>query len=526
MSRPKAATIRRVSQGLFLAAFVALLVLTVWPIGLAVPVDIFLRTDPLVVISALLAAKAWALSLVLLALPVLVLALLAGRIYCGWVCPLGTTIDLSDRLLFARTRSRPATERRRWKYYALAAVVVSALFGAQLAYFMDPISLLTRTLTLAVVAPVHAAVHGLAGVGWVQEAYAYLQARVDFFARQTFLPPQPSVFRMGWVALGIFVGVLALGAVEKRFWCRNLCPLGALLGLFSRVPLLRRRVSDACTACMRCVRNCSTGAINGQDPKTHRIVECIHCYKCAAVCPERAVRFVPTASFAGREAQLDLSRRRLLAFGALGLGWAAMAHGEPQSRPTVIGNPAASPQLIRPPGALPEPEFLDRCVRCQQCVKACPTNGLQPALGEAGLDGLWTPVLVPRIGPCSEHCNLCGQVCPTDAIAPIRAADKPAIFIGEAIIDRSSCIVWADDQSCLVCDEVCPYDAINWKIVEGKKRPVVNQHACTGCGECEKNCPVQPLAAIRVFSLGDRRHWGRQRQREWRYGKQRVDEGP
>jgi len=523
MSKPRAATVRRISQGLFLAAFLSLFTLTVWPIGLAAPVDIFLRTDPLTVLTALLAAKVWVLSLALLALPVIVLTLLAGRAYCGWVCPLGTTIDLSDRLFFAATKSRPITERRRWKYYILAAVAVSALFGAQLGYFVDPIVVLTRTLTLAVFGPLSALAQALAGIGWVQDAYTYLQNHVDFFARQALLPPQQAVFRLGWVALATFVGILALGALEKRFWCRNLCPLGALLGVISRVPLLRRRVSDNCTACLRCVRQCSTGAINAEDPTTHRMVECIQCYKCAAVCPEQAVRFVPQLSLAGREAQLDLSRRRLLAFGALGLGWAAMAHTVPAARPTVIGNPSASPQLIRPPGSVPEPELLDRCVRCQQCVKACPTNGLQPALAEAGLDGLWTPVLVPRIGSCSEKCNLCGQVCPTGAIEPIRVEDKPAIFIGQAIIDRSSCIVWAADQSCFVCDEVCPYDAIIQKMAEGKKRPIVNEHTCTGCGECEKNCPVQPLAAIRVFSLGDRRHWGRQRQRVWRYGKQRAD---
>jgi polyferredoxin len=523
MSRPKAATVRRVSQGIFLAAFLSLFALTVWPAGLAAPVAVFLQTDPLVVLTALLAAKVWVAAIALLAAPVIVLTLFAGRAYCGWVCPLGTTIDVSDRLFFAKTRARPATPRRRWKYYVLAAVVVSALFGAQLAYVVDPIVLLTRTAALALFAPMALLAHALGGVAVVRDAHAYLQQRLGFLASHSLLPAQPTVFRMGWVVLAVFVGVLALGAVERRFWCRNLCPLGALLGAVSRVPLIRRRVSDRCTSCMRCVRECSTGAIEAEDPQVHRIADCIQCYKCAAVCPEQAVRFLPQASWARREARLDLSRRRLLAFGALGLGWAAMARTTPESKSTVIGNPSAHPYLIRPPGSLPEPEFLDRCVRCQQCVKACPTNGLQPALAEAGLDGLWTPLLVPRIGPCSQYCNLCGHVCPTHAIEAIRVDDKPAIFIGQATIDRSSCIVWAADKTCLVCDEVCPYNAVDWKIVEGEKRPVVNEHTCTGCGECEKNCPVQPLAAIRVFSLGDRRHWGRERQRQWRYGKQRAE---
>ncbi|HUT74433.1 MAG TPA: 4Fe-4S dicluster domain-containing protein [Armatimonadota bacterium] len=523
MSRPRAATVRRVSQGLFIAAFLSLFALTVWPSGLVAPVAIFLQTDPLVVLTALLAARAWVAAVALLALPVIVLTLLAGRAYCGWICPLGTCIDVSDRLFFARARRRPAAPRRRWKYYALAAVVASSLFGAQAAYLLDPMVLLTRTATLALFAPMAALIGAIGRIGGIADAYSSLLRRLDLPAALGLLPPQPAVFREGWLALMIFVGVLALGAVEKRFWCRNLCPLGALLGVISRAPLIRRRVNDRCTSCMRCVLECPTGAIDDEDPKRHRIGDCIQCYKCTVVCPEQAIRFRPQARRAGSEARLDLSRRRLLAFGAMGLGWAAMAQTVPQSRSTVIGNPSADAHLIRPPGSLPEPEFLDRCVRCQQCVKACPTNGLQPALAEAGFDGWWTPVLVPRIGPCSQHCNLCGAVCATHAIQPFRVQDKEAIFIGQAIIDRSSCIVWAADKTCLVCDEVCPYDAIDWKIVEGEKRPVVNEHVCTGCGECEKNCPVQPLAAIRVFSLGDRRHWGRPRQRQWRYGRRSAE---
>jgi formate hydrogenlyase subunit 6/NADH:ubiquinone oxidoreductase subunit I len=76
----------------------------------------------------------------------------------------------------------------------------------------------------------------------------------------------------------------------------------------------------------------------------------------------------------------------------------------------------ASEKLIRPPGALPEPQFLAKCVKCGECMKVCPTNGLQPTLSEAGTEGIWTPVLVPRVGYCEYYCSLCTQVCPTGAI--------------------------------------------------------------------------------------------------------------
>ena len=173
----------------------------------------------------------------------------------------------------------------------------------------------------------------------------------------------------------------------------------------------------------------------------------------------------------------------------------------------------SSELLIRPPGALPEDEFVNRCIRCSECMKVCPTGGLQPALTEAGFAGLWTPVLVPKIGECTQNCNLCSQVCSSKAIEPFEIPEKSYIYIGRAVIDRSSCIVWNSDKQCLICDEHCSYHAVHWKSVDGVKRPFVDEHKCVGCGICENACPIQPVAAIRAFSFGDRRYWTREQQK-------------
>jgi formate hydrogenlyase subunit 6/NADH:ubiquinone oxidoreductase subunit I len=146
-------------------------------------------------------------------------------------------------------------------------------------------------------------------------------------------------------------------------------------------------------------------------------------------------------------------------------------------------------------------------------MKACPTNGLQPAILESGLDGLWTPRLVPRIGPCERNCHLCGQVCPTAAIRNLPLEEKTYARIGTAVVDRSRCLAWEQDRACLVCDEACPYNAIDGRneMVLGTTlgRPFVNEQACVGCGLCEARCPVDGPAAIQVFSMAaDRKKTG------------------
>ncbi len=124
-------------------------------------------------------------------------------------------------------------------------------------------------------------------------------------------------------------------------------------------------------------------------------------------------------------APLDLGRRQLITAVAAGVVAVPLVR---------LGSLARRPDefLVRPPGAQNEAEFLSRCIRCGQCMKVCLTNGLQPVLWEAGLEGLYTPRLVPRMGYCSFSCNLCGQVCPTGAIPHLNLKVKQATVLGTA----------------------------------------------------------------------------------------------
>jgi len=529
----KTKTIRRISQIVFLGLFLYLIWITAYPLKPGTPVDIFARLDPLVAGATMLAARtfipAMALSLIIVGITILL-----GRVFCGWMCPLGTTLDASDKVFFRRKRQRGTVRLQGLKYYILASLFISALFTVQAVYLLDPISLLTRTIVLVFVAPVQIVFRWLAEVfyGWSSSGFGPFVWMSDALNSWQFTSDPQLYFRQGILVLAIFIAIVGLNSLSRRFWCRNLCPLGALLGLFSYVPILKRVVSDECIDCAKCTNDCKMAAIL-ENPRLTRTTECIECFNCVGYssavarssssgeggCPTDAVsfRFRPKPEL-HEETSLSLPRRRVLQGAGIGLAFAAMAKIDP-GRKRALGDISpiklSSQDLIRPPGSVAEDQFVAKCTRCGACMKVCPTNGLQPALHEAGIEGFWTPVLVPRIGCCTQECNACGEVCPTDAIERFKIAEKSHIFIATAVIERDHCIAWYADRKCLVCDEYCSYKAIEWKTVDGAKRPFVDEKKCVGCGICEFACPVQPIAAIRVYSRGDKRHMTREEQKAW-----------
>ncbi len=136
-------------------------------------------------------------------------------------------------------------------------------------------------------------------------------------------------------------------------------------------------------------------------------------------------------------------------------------------------------------------------------MKSCLTNTLQPCLWESGITGLWTPKLETRYAACEQNCNVCGKVCPTQAIRSVSLEEKNHAKIGTAVLRKEMCLVWAEDKICLICDEICPYNAIVFRTIEGYRRPVVIPSRCNGCGWCETKCPVKGESAIVVIPHGE-----------------------
>ncbi|MFN2302874.1 MAG: 4Fe-4S binding protein, partial [Anaerolineales bacterium] len=329
--------------------------------------------------------------------------------------------------------------------------------------------------------------------------------RIDNFLRSTVLPTVQPVFGLSGLAVVLFGVVLALNAKRSRFWCRYLCPLGALLGLVSKISWLRRTTNDRCIKCAKCAQVCPTGTIDPQKDYASDPSECIMCLECAPICDKEAQTFhghwVPALW-----QPYDPSFRQFLTSAGAAVTVVGLSKAIPQNKST-------QPFLLRPPGAT-DPDFLSQCLRCGVCIQACPTSGLQLSLTKTGWPGIWTPVLVPRLGYCDYSCNTCGQVCPTGAIPDLTLEEKRQKVIGHAYVDRNRCLPWASDRNCITCEEMCPVPekAIQLEEVEvfapdGQpitlQRPYVVQERCIGCGICENHCPLSGQAAIRVYSPTD-----------------------
>jgi polyferredoxin len=507
--------IRRISQLFFLTIFVFLLTRASYPLSEAYPVDLFPRLSPLLAISASIASRTL-LTIFWPALIIILLTVLFGRAFCGWVCPMGTTLDITDKF-FSKRKNAILDDKpghRRWKYAVLAVALTASLFGLQIAGWVDPLSLITRTYALALQPYVNFLSERILDGLFLIPGLSGVLYPIEEFLRSHILSFHQLIFSSHLLFAAIFLGIAALGSLHRRFWCRSLCPLGAFLALTGRYSLLRRRVSDECTNCLKCQRSCMTDAILDKGKQTLR-GECVYCFTCESLCPENAISFGFSSKIRQRVSGGVFTRRAFVASVAAGAATIPLASLNFQRS-------SLYPWMIRPPGVEDEDAFLAQCVRCGECMKVCLKNALQPALLEGGVEGLWTPKLVPRVGYCEFNCTMCGAVCPTGAIPELSLEQKRAARMGTSFFDKDRCIpwvayqnwneknAWSKQYNCAVCEEHCPtpekaiqFSDVTVPTPDGPqtiRRPVVVEERCIGCGICEYVCPLRGPAAVKVIS--------------------------
>ena len=462
-------------------------------------VNAFFRANPLTFASTTLAVKGW-VPLLFPGLLVLVLSAFLGRFFCGWLCPLGTVLDLVTGRI---AKTAPVKWLKGgFKYWLLLPLLVAALFNLNLAGLLDPIAILVRALTFFL----HPLIGETARSGWVG-LYRVMGDRRDLLdpgyrlLRDYILPYRETLYPLAFLSALVFVAIIWLERFESRNWCRNLCPLGTLLGLAARLSPFSRVPVKLCADCRACAELCPTSF----DREILQKEECILCMECQLHCPNQRVRFRLTG-FKPAAGGPVMERRVFLG---------GLAGGFLLARLFRFRDPSVQARLLRPPGVRREEEFLEKCVRCGECMKVCLRSALYPAFSQAGIEGLYTPLLVPRLGYCEYNCTLCGQVCPTGAIPDLPREEKKRQVIGKAVFDKNHCIPFAKRMDCIVCEEHCPIPqkAIRSEVktltgFDGRpvtvRLPYVVDELCNGCGICENVCPLEGKAAIEVFAVKDK----------------------
>jgi polyferredoxin len=550
-------TARRISQVFFCLLFiwfccVATLGTQWWQLR-GWPINWFLELDPLVGLATVLSTGVLYSGL-LWGVLTLVLTVFLGRFFCGWVCPFGTLQQVFGYWGQKPLPMKAKIDRNRYhpwqslKYYLLIFLLTSAaleMLARGLSFYGSyPIALF---IVLGIL--------GIASVGlarrqqrfspWSTAKYVALAIIAWGVLRWVFrapwllpaslqtglLDPLPLAYRSinltliplmetlsgqslslprfytGTALIGvIFFGSLFLCVKVPRFYCRFICPLGALFGALAPFAVWRiRKGAPDCKRCHGCEAHCE-GACS---PSAQlRSAECVLCFNCRDACPSGRIQFGSDPSITDDLLVPDLSKRTFLFSFATGVCTI------PIVRLQALTGTNWNPALIRPPGALPEKQFLNRCLKCGQCMRICPTNVIQPAGVDQGIEALWSPLLNFRIGTsgCQLNCVACGHVCPTAAIRPLHIDERlgrnqfemrGALSVGTAFVDRGRCLPWAMDKPCIVCQENCPVSpkAIETRVSFIRQKPPDHWTITHSRGVTIDLAPTDPIPYI--WASGD-----------------------
>ena len=391
---------------------------------------------------------------------IIILTLIFGRFYCSTICPFGILQEFVAVFISKITKnSFPGRGRIGWGdipvRYLIAGLTFGALFGgsALLIRYIEPYTIFGSAFSL-------------------------------------------SIFGIIFVLV-----ILAIVFFKNRFFCTNICPVGAVLGLISSISLNKIYMDENCVKCGMCAKNCPSGCIhktphpNPPQPGMEQFVvdneTCVKCLKCFSVCPKGAIKYGidrtphPNPPQLGMEQKVKFNPKRrdfVWGMGALAFLGAGYAIGINFAK-----NLAKKVKdVILPAGAVNANRMANKCLNCNLCINNCPNGILSKS------DDKFSTVHIDyEKGKhyCKYDCHKCSEVCPSGAIKKISLEEKQNTRIGMASVSPH-CI------GCENCVKECPTGAISIN----EKRAVVDGSKCIGCGKCATVCKPQ---AIQIYGVND-----------------------
>ena len=391
--------------------------------------------------------------------------LLCGRIYCSVICPLGI---MQDILLIRRKKNSFIRWTGKFKYPFFLLCIAALLAGVMLpltlfvpsANFVQIVNFVFREI-----------------LQWTGIAAATLR-------------PAPAAALAAW---GFFILLIVLVRWKGRIYCNTLCPVGTLLGIFSRFSWFKIRIKqEKCISCGACERSCKAGCIDAKN-KEVKFENCVMCMNCLDSCKLDALHFTHDRT---KPAEHSPGRRDFLIGGTTLLGAAAIGGlGGGMLRKS------SKSQAVMPPGAGTYDRFAVTCLGCGLCISSCKGKVLQPAVGQYGLRGFMQPFLDFEKGTCQFDCKRCMEVCPCGALQKMTLPEKQQHRIGIATYHPQRCVAYLEDMDCGACSEHCPVGALDMVPYKNTLIPKVNEKLCIGCGACQNICPVLPVKAITVSGV-------------------------
>lgn len=434
-----------------------------------------------------------------------VMTLLFGRVYCSVVCPLGVMQDIIS-WIHGRTKKKNRfrfswSPAKNWLRYGMLALFIILLVAGinSIVAFLAPYSAYGR-IASSLFAPIYQ---------WGNNLLAWIAEKADsyaFYSTEVWLKSLPTFI----VAVITFVVIFILAWKNGRTWCNTICPVGTVLGFFSRFSVFAPVIdTEKCRNCGLCGKQCKASCINMQE---HEIdySRCVACMDCIETCKEGAIhyayRYAKKNESKAQESKAvtDAGRRAFMTSAVIATSAAALKAQEIKVDGGLAEiERAKKPERqtpVVPAGAVSLKHFSQHCTACQLCVSNCPNQVLRPS---TSLENFMQPEMSYERDYCRPECTNCSQVCPAGAIRPITVEEKSSIQIGHAVINLDNCVVNTDGVKCGNCARHCPVGAIRLvrKNPDDPKSlmiPTVDEARCIGCGACENLCPARPFSAIHI----------------------------